>query len=186
MNPDLLGRAPFGGWALIVGGALYLGFWLGPVLEVDLSILPSHIFQLGYYAVMLTSLGAGLWSHARSRPADAGRTWSTAAAATAIVGLVSVVGLFTLGLVAVGVGEIRNRRNRGAGATMVLGSAMWFILWSIGARFDSEGSLPLTKLERVLSTSGLLLISGSLIAMGVGLLGRRVPSKDQIRTSSHS
>jgi hypothetical protein len=83
--------------------------------------------------------------------------------------------LMTAGLVLIGVAEIASRRHRAAGVALIAGSLCWFAVWLRGARFDSEDSLPLDSLERLLSTTGLVLIVLGIAAQGIsGLRARRV------------
>ncbi|HEX5672210.1 MAG TPA: hypothetical protein VFY46_05755, partial [Acidimicrobiia bacterium] len=97
-------------------------------------------------------------------------TWQVGAGMTA-VGVWINYPMMTAGLVLVAVAEIDSGRKRAAGWALVSGSLCWFAVWLRGARFDSEDSLPLDSLERLLSTAGLVLIVLGILA---GLRARRV------------
>lgn len=137
----------------------------------DISLFGSHLLQLIYYATMILSIGAGLWMFALDSPSIAKPALSVVAASAAILGLVANVALMAFGLGGIGLIEVVNRRARLAGTSLMVGAVLWFVVWSTGARFDSEGSLPLTSLGRVLSTAGLLLLVAGMIGLGAFLIG---------------
>jgi hypothetical protein len=157
-------RRTITGLALVVGGLLFLAFWLPGVTESDFSIGAPRALQLVIHGGTIALLSVGLLLAATERPW--GRTLSVTGAAVAIVGLVSYLWVFASGLLLMGAAEVLDRRHRLAGSMMTAGSLVWILFWVLGARFDSEDSLPLSDFERVLATTGLMLIAGGIIALG--------------------
>ncbi len=178
-------KALLPGVSLVVGSVLYLLFWLGPVLDRDLSIAPSHRFQLVYYGVLIVTLIVGLWGGVRHEFRGRDAAVATAAVSLATLGLFAFVVAFAVGIGGLGLLAFSTLKRRLIGSSLVAGSVCWLLLWSTGARFDSEDSLPLTMMGMTLASVGLLLTSSGLVGWGWILIRDRSSSAASPQRSNH-
>lgn len=153
---------------------MFFVIWIYPVRDSQQSSIDPWPMQLAFHGVMIVMLVGGFalsvprislfgWQRA---------TWQAGAGLVA-VGFVTCLGLAVVGLVMVGAVEFLSRQHRAAGTALVIGPLSWLTVWLRGARFDSEDSLPLDALERLLSTAGLGLICAGIVAPGVSRVGER-------------
>jgi len=170
-------RASLASSALLLGAVMLLLFWINSVRDSDDSIISMPWpAQVAFHGVMNLLLAAGLvWFAMHLNLSGWQRVTWQVGAGMASVGIWVNYPLMAAGLILVGVAEIASARNRGAGVALISGSLCWFAVWLRGARFDSEDSLPLDSLERLLSTAGLVLIVLGILALGInGLRAGRV------------
>lgn len=117
---------------------------------------------------MTLSLGFGLWQAARALPDGNGRRLATAGAVLAILGEVSVIGVWASGLLIIGLSAFAQWPPSRSRVGVLVGSSLWLVLGVSGGRFDSDDSAPLTDVGRWLLTSGLLIIVVALFLWGLG------------------
>ena len=163
------------GYALLVGAVMLLMFWINSVRDSDASVISMPWqAQVAFHGAMNLLLVIGLVRLATDLNLTGWQrvTWQVGAGMAA-VGIWINYPMMAAGLVLIGVAEIASRRHRAAGVAFIAGSLSWFAVWLRGARFDSEDSLPLDSLERLLSTTGLVLIVFGIAALGFSKLRTR-------------
>lgn len=156
------------GYALLLGAVMLLMFWINSVRDSGASIISMPWqAQVAFHGVMNLLLVIGLVRFAIHLDITGWQrvTWQVGAGMVS-VGVWINLALMAAGLVLIGIAEIASGRHRAAGVALIGGSLCWFTVWLRGARFDSEDSLPLDSLERILSTTGL-----ALIVLGIVILG---------------
>jgi hypothetical protein len=171
-------RASVAGSALLLGAVMLFMFWINSVRDSDDSIISMPWpAQVAFHGVMNLLLAAGLvWFSMHLNLAGWQRVTWQVGAGMAAVGVWINYPLMTAGLVLIGVAEIASGRYRTGGWALISGSLCWFAVWLRGARFDSEDSLPLDSLERLLSTAGLVLLVVGIVTMGINGLRTRQAS----------
>ena len=181
------------GLALIVGGLLFLFFWIFPASEATSLGVPWPL-ALGVHGVQILTLVTGLVLAVRLPVAGWPQYLWRVGLGIAAFGTFIGLPLFAAGVLLVGIGAVLTRGYRAAGLPMIPGAVLWLVLFSRGAMIGNEDYPPLTESEQVLAVSGLILIVMGLVTLGTlvlrtdqaGLPGSSRSDSLGLRTSSQS
>ena len=170
----MIDRRTLGGAALSLGGVLFFVFWIGGIVTSDLlSSLEPHILQLLFFGATIVVVAYGIWITTQFLSTEKNRLVMTIGSVIAMVGLAVNLAVWALGVAVMGVSYVLDRRLRWIGAALAAGGSMWLVVFALGARWGSDGDVPLTGAELGLAVGGLVLIAGGLTASGVETLRRR-------------
>jgi hypothetical protein len=151
------------GMSLIAGAVAFGLFWGRELVEVE----PPWMLSLAVHGLSILLISLGLINMQRKTEASpAQRTVGWIAVTMTILGLLTILPLFLIGLACLGILWVVSR-NWVRGSAVTIGALVFLAAYLFGSRIGDEGARELSDALSAVFASALVLIVGGLVATGL-------------------
>jgi len=161
MNNSTFGK--MAGISLIAGTVAFGLFWGRELVEVE----PPWLLSLAFHGLSILLISVGLILIQRDTATSPTlRTVGWIAVTVTIVGLLTILPLFLIGLACLGILWVISR-SWVRGSVLTIGALIFLAAYLFGSHIGDEGARELSPALRVVFASALVLIVGGLVAAGL-------------------